>query len=237
MAIVDRPAHDRPVPWLRLGLVAIVGVVAVASILALVDLTVRNDGDSTRGSGVAATDYRELAPFATVELAGANVVTVLVGPAQSVAVTADDNLVDLVTTTVRSGSLFIADHGSFTTETPMTVAVSVPSLDGVTLSGIGTVSVEGVTGTDFIADLSGTGTLEVSGTVDRLTAVLSGSGRAELQGLVARDGIARLGGTGEIDVHATSTLDATLTGTGSILYSGSPSVTTHNTGTGSITGV
>lgn len=236
MAVVSRPAHDRRAPWQRIGLVALVGVVAVAAIVVFVDLAVRNDGDSTRGSGVAATENRELAPFATVELAGANAVTVRVGPPQSVAVTADDNLVDHVTTTVRSGSLFIADYGSFTTETPMTVAVSVPSLDGVTLSGSGTVTVEGVTGTDFIADLSGTGTLEVSGTVDRLTAVLSASGRVELQGLVAKDVIARLEGTGEINVHATSTLDATLTGTGSIVYSGSAFVTTHNTGTGSITG-
>ena len=115
------------------------------------------------------------------------------------------------------------------------MAVSVPSLDGVTLSGSGTVIVDGVTGTDFIADLSGTGTL-ASGTVDRLTAVLSDTGTVELQGLVAHDVIARLEGTGDINVHATSTLDATLTGTGSTVYSGSPSVTTPNTGTGSIAG-
>lgn len=236
MAAASQPAHDRPAPWLRIGLVVVIAVVAVAAIVVFVDVAARNDDDSTRGSGVAATEYRELPPFATVELAGANVVMVRVGPAQSVAVTADDNLVDHVTTTVRSGSLFIDDYGSFTTETPMTVAVSVPSLDGVRLSGTGTVTVEGVTGTDFIADLSGTGTLEASGTVDRLTAVLSASGTVELRGLVAHDAIARLEGTGEINVHATSTLDATLTGTGSIVYSGSPFVTTHNAGTGSITG-
>jgi Putative auto-transporter adhesin, head GIN domain len=236
MAVLTPPVHDRPASWLRTGLVVVVAVVAVAAIVGFVDLAVRNVGDSTRGSGVTATEYRELAPFATVELAGANSVTVRVGPAQSVAVTADDNLVDHVTTTVRSGRLSIANDGSFTTKTPMTVAVSVPSLDGVTLSGSGTVIVEGVTGTDFIADLSGTGTLVASGTVDRLTAVLSDTGTVELQGLVAQDVIARLGGTGEMNVHATSTLDATLTGTGSIIYFGSPFVTTHDTGPGSITG-
>jgi hypothetical protein len=236
MTVVERPAYDRPAPWLRIGLVTVVGVIAVAAIVVFVDLAMRSDGDSTRGSGVTATEYRELAPFETVELGGANTVTVRVGPAQSVAVTADHNLIDHVTTTVRSSRLFIAGDGSFTTETPMTVAVSVPSLDGVTLSGSGTVTVEGVTGTDFIADLSGTGALAASGTVDRLTAVLSDTGTVELHDLVAHDVIARLEGTGDINVHATSTLDATLTGTGSIVYSGSPSVTTHNTGTGSITG-
>jgi Putative auto-transporter adhesin, head GIN domain len=206
----------------------------VAGIAVFFDLPARNDRATSRGSGVALTEHRDLAPFATVELAGANNVFVRVGPAQSVAVTADDNLLDRVTTTVRGGNLVIADHGSFTTQAPMTVAISVPSLDGVTLSGSGTVIVEAVTATEFSADLSGTGTLTASGTVDHLTTVLSASGTIDLQHMIAHDVIARLEGTGDINVHATSTLDATLTGTGSIIYSGSPSVTTHNTGTGSI---
>jgi hypothetical protein len=238
--VLSPPVHDRPVSLLRIGLVAVVAVVAVTAIVVFVDLAVRNDGVSTSqisGSGVATTEYRELVPLSRVELAGANIVTVRVGPAQSVAVTADDNLVDHVTTTVRSGSLVIADDvGSFTAKTPMRVTVSVPSLDGVTLSGSGTVTVDGVTATDFIADLSGSGILKASGTADHLTAVLSASGTVDLQDLVAQDVIARLDGTGEMNVHATSTLDATLTGTGSIVYSGSPFVTTHDTGTGSITG-
>jgi hypothetical protein len=92
--------------------------------------------------------------------------------------------------------------------------------DGDLIRGSGlAVTVEGVTGTDFTADLSGTGTLEVSGSVDRPTAVLSGLGTVALQGLVAHDPIARLDGTGDVEVHATSALDAALTGTGSIVYS------------------
>jgi hypothetical protein len=232
MTVVERPAHERLAPWLRTGLGAVLGIVAGTAIVVAVALAVRND----HGSGVAATEYRELAPFATVELAGENTVTIRVGPAQSVAVTADEDLIDRVTTTVRSGRIIIANEGRFTTATRMSVAVSVPSLDRVVLSGSGTVTVEGVTGTDFVADLSGTGTLAASGTVDHLTAMLSDTGTVDLQRLIARDAIARMDGTGVINVHATSTLDATLTGTGSIIYSGSPSVTTHNTGTGSVTG-
>jgi hypothetical protein len=240
MVVLSPPVHDRPASSRRIGLLAVVAVVAVAAVVVFVGLAVRDDGVSssgTVGSGVAVTEYRELEPFSRVELAGANIVMVRVGPAQSVAVTADDNLVDHVTTTVRSGSLLIADDvGSFSAKTPMMVTVSLPSLDGVTLSGSGAFTVEGVSGTDFIADLSGSGTMKASGTVDHLTAVLSSSGTVDLQDLVARSVIARLEGTGVMNVHATSTLDATLTGTGSIVYSGSPVVTTHDTGTGSITG-
>jgi hypothetical protein len=202
-------------------------------------LTVARDDDTSssagvRGSGRSTTDFRATAPFTRIDLAGTNTMVIRVGSPQSVAVTADDNLVDHISTNVRGGTLVVADHGSFTTKSPMRVAVSIPSLDGVTLSGAGTVTVERVAGAEFTATLSGTGTLVVSGTVERVTAVLTDSGTVALGDLVARDAIARLDGTGTIHVHATSTLDASLTGTGSIVYSGNPTVTAHNTGTGSI---
>jgi hypothetical protein len=234
MAVVTGPVHDKRTLWRGFGLGAIAAVVAIAALAALVNLAA-DDGGTMRGSGVEVTDQRELAPFAAIELAGANTVTVRVGPAQAVAVTGDDNLVDNVSTTVRANRLLIDDRGGFDTEAPMSVTVSVPSLDALSLSGMGTVTVVGVTGPEFTADLSGTGTLVVSGSVDRLTATQSGFGTLELGGLAARDVIARLEGTGDVNVQATSTLDATLTGTGSIVYSGSPSVTRHNTGVGSVT--
>jgi hypothetical protein len=235
MAVVTGPVHDRRTLWRGFGLGAISAVVAIAALAALANLAADDDGGTVRGSGVEVTDPRELAPFAALELAGANTVTVRVGPAQAVAVTGDDNLVDKVTTTVRADRLVIDDRGSFDTDTPMSVTVSVPSLEALSLSGMGTVTVVGVTGPELTADLSGTGTLVVSGSVDRLTATQSGFGTLELGDLAARDVIARLDGTGDLNVQALSTLDATLTGTGSIVYSGSPSVTTHNTGVGSVT--
>jgi hypothetical protein len=180
------------------------------------------------------TDRRELAPFARVELAGANTVVVNVGAPQSVAVTGDDNLVGRVTTDVRSGRLVIDNTGNFTTQAPMRVEVSVPSVDGVELGGAGTVTVEGVTSADFSAELAGEGRLVVSGTVQRVTAVLTGAGTLDLHDLVATESTAHLQGTGTIRVHATSTLHATLTGTGTILYRGDLTVTIRNTGTGTV---
>ena len=231
MAVVMGPLHDRRTLWwgFLFGVVA-----AVVGIAALVAVARDGDGGTVHGSGVEVTDQRQVAPFAAVELAGANTVTVRVGDAQSVAVSGDDNLVDQVTTSVRDDLLVIDDHGTFDTEAPMNVTVVVPSLDRLSLSGMGTVTVAGVSGPELTAELSGTGTLEVSGSVERLTATQSGLGTLDLDGLAARDATVRLEGTGDVRVQATSTLDATLTGAGSILYTGSPAVTTHNTGVGSV---
>lgn len=212
MIAVRRPARGA---WLLLG-----ALLAVAVALAVAALTV-GDGDVTspsrtvRGSGHAVTEGRTVPSFTAVELAGTNAVIVRVGSPRSVAVTADDNLVDHVSTTVRDGRLVIGDVGSFTTRAPMRVSVSVPSLDAVELSDTGSVTVRGVTTSPLAVSLSGTGTID-------------------LRDLVARDATVVLDGTGDVRVHATGTLDATLTGTGSIRYSGHPTVTSRTTGTGSI---
>jgi hypothetical protein len=229
-------ARRRFAPALSAWLLAVAGLLVVAVIVVIATSGAREapSTSSTRGSGVSVTDHREVAAFARVELAGANTVVIHVGAPLSVAVTGDDNLVGRVTTVVRAGHLVIDNTGSFTTKAPMQVAVSVPSLDGVELSGAGTVTVDGVTSADFGVDLAGDGTLVVSGTVQRVTAVLAGAGTLDLHDLVATDGSAQLQGTGTIRVHATSMLDATLTGTGTILYRGDPTVTMRNTGTGTV---
>ena len=217
-------------PWAVVG-----ALVAILILVLAIGGGATRSASTTRGSGVSVIDRREVAPFTSVELAGANTVVIHVGAPLSVAVTGDDDLVGRVTTVVEDGRLVIDDSGNFTTNAPMHVAVSVPSLDGVKLGGAGTVTIVGVTGADFGADLAGDGTLVVSGAVQQVTAVLSGTGTLDLHDLVATGGTAQLQGTGTIRIHATSVLDATLTGKGTILYRGDPTVTMRNTGTGTVT--
>jgi hypothetical protein len=239
MAVVGPASEHHRSRWgasLAAGLVLV-----VAFAIAMFVVRSPNDtGGSAGGSGHAVTEHRDLPSFTAVDLAGTNTVIVHVGRAQSVAVTADDNLVDRVTTTVRDGRLVIGDRGSFTTKATMTVVVSVPSLTGVAVraTGTGTVMVDGVAASGFVADLSGDGTLTVSGVAQRVRALLPApaSGTLDAGDLVAREVVARLDGTGTIKVHATATLDATLRGTGTILYWGSPVVTSHNTGEGTVVG-
>jgi hypothetical protein len=218
----------------RLALV----LLGVAILVVVVAIATDRAGDappsSTRGSGVSTTVRRDVPPFAAVELAGTNVVVIRVGAPQSVEVIGDDNLVDRITTTVTDGRLVIGDTGSYTTTSPMSVAVSVPTIDGVELSGAGAVTVEGVTAAAFDAQLAGAGTIVVSGEARLVHADLTGDGTLDLHELSAVDGTARLGGTGTIRINATATLDATLSGTGTILYRGDPAVTMEDTGTGSV---
>jgi hypothetical protein len=189
-----------------------------------------------QGSGVAATQARNVPAFAAVDLAGASEVAVHVGGRQSVVVHADDNLIKLVTTEVQGRKLVIATTGSFTTKSAMRVDVTVPTLVAATLSGDGIVSVDAVKAEQFTARLPGSGVLRVSGTVGSLDATLAGSGDLQLQNLISRDATVAVAGAGRLQVNATRTLDASVAGSGAIFYEGNPSKVTQSvTGSGAIT--
>jgi hypothetical protein len=190
-----------------------------------------------RGSGIAASQTREVPGFTSVDLAGSNVVTIRAGRKQSIVVHGDDNLIGRVTTRVRGGRLVIdTTPGSFSTQSPMWVDVHVPSLDSVLLSGSGVVSIKGLRAPHFAAMLTGSGVIHASGSVTQLLRVaVEGSGDAQLQPLVAQHVHAVISGSGRIIVTATKSLDAQVPGSGAIVYSGNPArVTTDVTGSGAV---
>jgi hypothetical protein len=219
------------------ALVALTALVVAATVVAL--LVAHTSGTAPAiGSGVPATQARPLAPFTGVDLAGANNVVVRVGSPQAVTVHADSNLLDRVTTEVRSGSLVIGNTpGSFSAQTPMFVTVSVPALGAVTLHGFGNISVTGIDGRELTVRLPGSGTIDAAGTTARLDVAIGGAGTARLGRLIARDAKASLPGSGTIMLRATHSLDARISGSGTIVYTGNPAqVTKSASGNGTITG-
>jgi putative autotransporter adhesin-like protein len=130
----------------QLALIAVAVQAAIGVVLLVLDVFLGSPGPGgARGSGVAATQTRALAGFSGLDLAGSSTVTVVVGGEQLVVVHADDNLLGRVTTRVEAGTLVIGSGGSFTTKSPMSVEVSVPSLQVLTLSGSGAISATGIT--------------------------------------------------------------------------------------------
>lgn len=226
---------------LRSTLIAVGVLLATAIVLALLVDRIFFPSSSSpagagTGSGVAATQTRSVPPFTGLELAGANNVTVHVGARQSVVVHGDDNLLGRVTTRVRSGRLVIGTTpGNLSAKSPMFVAVSVPSLDRLTLHGAGNISATGINSSRLTVALPGSGNIHATGTTTKLDVTISGEGTALLRDLSARDAAAVLSGDGSIMLTATHSLTARVSGTGTILYGGNPQhVTQTVTGHGAI---
>ena len=191
----------------------------------------------TEGSGVAATQTRDVPAFRSVELAGGNNIVIHVGGDRSVVVKADDNLLNRVTTKVQSGTLVIGNtSGSLTAKSPMSVEVTVPTLTALTLAGGGNIIVDGIKAESLTVTLSGSGNVTGSGTATSLGVTLDGSGNVWFTRLAAHNVHAVLSGSGNIFVTATDSLDASVPGSGAISYAGNPQdVTKSVTGSGEIT--
>jgi hypothetical protein len=181
---------------------------------------------------------RPVAPFTSVELAGSNDVTVLVGARQSVSVRARKDMLDHVSTQVRARTLVIADvPGRGITKGPISVSVAVPTLTSFALApgGSGMMDVGPVANRSLTVALAGSGLLRARGITDRLTVRLTGSGDLELGQLTARDARVAVSGSGRAAVTATRSLAANLSGSGMIQYGGNPAhLSTSVSGSGVI---
>jgi Putative auto-transporter adhesin, head GIN domain len=242
MTVAPAPVHlGRKEHRARWALVAVLAFLLGGLTVALLyheDVLGGSSSSTAVGSGVPATQVRDVSAFTSVELAGGNNVVIRAGEKQSVRVRADDNLIDRITTQVRSGKLVVGNApGGFTAKSPTSVEVAVPRLEAVTLSGSGNMVVSGIDAGSLEAALPGSGTLTGSGTATRLDVTVSGSGSVQFTGLVASDVRAGVSGSGSIFVTASKSLDASVSGSGSILYAGNPQhVKRSVTGSGAIVG-
>lgn len=164
----------------------------------------------------------------------------------SLTVTAPSTVIDRLTSEVDDGVLYLGSRGSFAvTWGEVRYELSLPTVEGVTISGSGDVDVDfsgatdvrvviegsgdvegsGIDASSVTVSIVGSGDVELSGAAAAVEAAIAGSGDIDLRNLIAVDAIASINGTGDIRVHATGSLDAEITGAGSIRYSGDPDVT------------
>lgn len=194
-----------------------------------------SDVKTVRGSGVAATQTREVGEFRSVSVSSSANVRITIGPERSVRVTTDDNLIDKVVTRVEDGRLEIGhERGSYHHRVKLEVEITTPQLEGVAISGSGDVHAEALDSALFKATIAGSGSIHAKGRCDRLEATIAGSGDLRLEELIARAVEVRIAGSGDARVHAHESLSASISGSGDIRYRGQPAVTKSIAGSGSV---
>jgi hypothetical protein len=194
-------------------------------------------GTTKEGSGVDASESRQVDSFSRIALSAEADVVVSVGDPAGVTVRGDDNLLEEIQTSVDDGELEISqsDNVDLEPNAGLTVEVTVPDLEALAVSGVGDVSVEGLEGDLFKLDVSGAGSVEAAGQVRRIEADLSGAASLRLDALIAQEVQIDLSGAGDIRVHATESLTASVSGAGHVAYSGNPSdVKTDVSGAGAV---
>jgi hypothetical protein len=163
----------------------------------LVSLLLVGCDSQAMGNGQSQTEARTVADFTRVENLGSLAVTVTPGPT-SVSITADSNLLPLITTTVTNGQLVIDQTKNFITHLSLSAAVTTPTLVALDNEGSGSLSASGFDAGAFTIDNAGSGAVTLQGTVDVLTLTAEGSGETQLSG--SATGLeATLDGSGAVD--------------------------------------
>jgi hypothetical protein len=188
-----------------------------------------------RGSGDIITEEREVREFNEIKSSGSFDIFIEVGPARSVKITFDDNLIDIIETDVRGKTLRIGNEESYSSDRVCKVEITIPELEAVSLSGSGNVEVKNLKGDAFECSISGSGNIEVAGEVREVELKISGSGEIEAEDLVADDAYVKISGSGDVRLQARESLEGRVSGSGSIYYSGNPqSLSTNVSGSGRI---
>lgn len=175
-----------------------------------------------QGSGVSKSETRQVDAFHAVSHDAVGEVSLQIGQPQSVQVTFDDNLLEIVETSVVDGELRISTKDSYSSSVGLKIQLTVPSIDHLKLTGVGSLRATGIDGDQLTIKQSGVGKLKLEGKIKSVDLNVSGVGSADLKDLQAETAKVVISGVGGATVFASESVDANTSGIGSVKVYGNP---------------
>lgn len=216
---------------------------------------------STTGSGRLAAETREITGFSAIALRGSIDLVVRQGTREAVQVSAEDNLLPLLQTTLegsdgqRTLRIQWKNGESVRSTRPVLVTVDLIRLSALSAAGSGAITVEplktpslslAISGSSdarlrqldaeqFTLSIAGSGDVQAAGKAARFEVSIAGSGDVRARELVADDVSVSIAGSGDASVHATKTLAVSIAGSGDVDHTGGASLTRNRiAGSGTI---
>lgn len=207
------------------------------------------------GSGPIQTETRSVSDFKSIDLEISGIVEVTVGETYSVEVSANQNLLPVIKTTVENGKLLISTDQNIFNSKDIKVKITAPAFEGFSVSGSGTIRIlnalqsdkmdMSVGGAGDIACLQGTfnqlntsiggsGTIELGGSATNMQSDISGSGDVKAKGLTAQNLEISISGSGTVTADVEAKLIVSVSGSGDVFYTGSPTVESSVSGSGTV---
>jgi len=209
--------------------IRIVTSLCIASLLLAASISYsQQQQPQIKGSGVMKTEARKIEPFSKIEIKSGADMDISIGQQQSVELEAEDNILPVVTTEVKDGTLIVSSTANYNTDKGVKAHIVVPSLKGITITGAGDVSVKGINEPKFALTIKGAGDIKLEGKAEELSVDLAGAGDVDTRQLAVQRATVNLRGAGDVKVRAEKTLEANLRGKGDIRYTGNPEEVIQN---------
>jgi Putative auto-transporter adhesin, head GIN domain len=210
-------------------------------------------------SDVSISENRDVSGFDAIDFSSFGKVNIIQGDVESLNISGPDNIVPLIKTYVRNGTLVIETDSGLTfgpsssiKDNLLTFTIVAKELTSLNISGLGDVQVETlatpsmdinmsgagrvlqnqITTDNLNINLSGLGGVDISGQATTANINISGAGSVnapDLQLQTANVGVSGLGGA---TLWVTDQLTGEISGAGSVSYYGNPQVSTNVSGAG-----
>lgn len=211
--------------------------------------------DTIEGNGVRATEGRTALNFDKVKSSGAFDVHITKGNDYELIVSAEENIMPAIETSVSNGilNLDIRNNTNIRSDLPIEIFITTPELEGVKLSGSGKITTDyfecqqmdinlsgsGTISTACDADkvnvaISGSGSVEISGKANKTELNISGSGNIEASYLNSEACYSKISGSGDVWISVDKYLRASISGSGNVFYYGQPELNKNISGSGKV---
>ncbi|HEX7367049.1 MAG TPA: head GIN domain-containing protein [Pelobium sp.] len=205
-----------------------------------------------------AQETRAVKNFHAIANAGSVEVYVKIGDEESLTIEGADEDVERIETIVQNGILKIRTKRDINNWNialnSVKVYITAVKLDALLQSGSGSMELEGklksasadiqLSGSGKISatmsvqsakiTLSGSGNIALMGKVGELNMTMAGSGDVNAEKLLAENAKIKIAGNGIAYVNVSETIDAKIVGNGGVKYIGEPTITTKKLGEGSV---
>lgn len=192
-------------------------------------------------------ETRNVDPFTQISFRHSGKLYLRQGATQKVELLGEEEVLKEIKTRVSGGKLIISREDNWSlfswgTKDDLTVYVTVPVIEGISVAGSGDIIVEGpirgddmelaVSGSgnmelevhltgDLDANVSGSGTMKVKAKCRKVESDVSGSGRVSFTGEISRDAEFGISGSGRIEATGSAErMHATISGSGKVLAVG-----------------
>ncbi len=158
--------------------------------------------------------------FTGVSVTGTCDVDSKIGETQSVVLSAQSEILDVMSHEVRDNILHIGFKHNYTVNTSEEISadITIPSVSYVAITGAGDFELEGAK-------------------QEFLDIHITGSGNVSAFNMEVTDCQITISGTGNCNVNVINSLDVQVSGVENIFFKGNPTVTTDISGVGNVTGV
>ncbi|WP_439568348.1 head GIN domain-containing protein [Sphingopyxis sp.] len=220
-------------------------------------------GEATRSAdaGPVTTKSYALTGFTEVKVAGPDDVTIRQGDAFAISAKGPQAILDRLEIEADGPTLSIGrkrEGFSFSSrdDDDVEITITMPRLNGVRLTGSGTIAADSVDGDAVEAVVTGSGDLKIAkltgkradisvsgsgdieiggGTVGAGEYSVTGSGDIDADGLVAQTLEVSVTGSGNVEAQATGTAEVSIMGSGDVTLGGGAKCSSRQMGSGSVT--